>query len=61
MVVEAVVGGYSARGATFSRDRVAPHGVDFRDHGNAEFGIEFRYSDRCAEAGTATANQENIV
>ena len=59
--IEAIVRRDSARGTTLRRNRVAPHRIDFRNHGNAEFGIEFRYSDRCAETGTATANQKNIV
>ena len=61
MFVEAIVLRDSARGTTLSRNRVAPHRIDLRDHGYAELGVDFRYRDRCAETGTATTNQENIV
>ena len=61
MLVEAIVLCDSTRGTALRRNRMAPHRIDFRYHGNAEFGIGFRYGNRCAKTGSATTNQENIV
>ena len=59
--VEAVFGKMDSRGATLSGHSVASHGVDLGHNSHAETGVGFRNGDGGPKAGSATADDKNIV
>src|SRR5208337_1197368 len=59
--IQTVVGFcYSGR-AALGGNRVAAHGIDLGNYGNAELRIDFGGSDRGAQSGAATSYEKNVV
>jgi len=59
--VETVVGFRNAGRTAFSRDGVAPHGIDLGDDSNTEFGIDLSGSDGGPKARTSAPYEKNVV
>jgi hypothetical protein len=61
VLVEAVVGGNRARGASFGGDRVAPHRINLGHDRDVEAWIEFGDGNSGAQTGAAAAHQHNVM
>ena len=61
MLIEAVIGLDHARGATLGGNRVAAHGINFGNDGNAELGIDFSCGDSGPQSCTPAAYKKDIV
>ena len=61
VLVETVVGLGHAGRAALGGDRVAAHGIDLGDHGDAEFGIDLGGGNRGAQSRATATYQKNVV
>src|SRR3972149_11902190 len=61
VLVQAVPGLDDGGGAPLRRDRVAAHGIDLGDHGDAELGMRLGHGDAGAQAGTPAPHHQHIA
>ena len=61
MRVEAVLGLDDRSRAALRGNRVAAHGIDLRDHRQAEIGVGLGNRDSGTQAGTAAANDQDVM